>query len=148
HLHEELQLVELVDRDGAHELVTTNLDRYLMPVIRQATGDLCEWLPGACACGRKTARLRHVGRRPKHLKVGGEKLPLSLLLEELLGRLRIPSSECAVVVDCGTDDKDVIRIKLGAGALADPAMAVSMQAQLFEASAKLGRQIQAGIVAP
>jgi phenylacetate-coenzyme A ligase PaaK-like adenylate-forming protein len=148
HVHEELQLVELVARDAGHELVTTNLDRYLMPVIRQATGDLCEWLPGACACGRKTRRLRHVGRRPKQLKVGGEKLPLALLLEELLGRLRIPSSECAVVVDAGADGKDLIRIKLGAGALADPALVVSIQAELFAASAKLARQIQAGIVAP
>jgi hypothetical protein len=80
--------------------------------------------------------------------VGGEKLPLTVLLEELLDRLRIPSSECAVVVDAGADGKDLIRIKLGAGALADPALVVSIRAGLFEASAKLARQIQAGIMAP
>jgi phenylacetate-coenzyme A ligase PaaK-like adenylate-forming protein len=148
HVHDELQFVELVEVEGGLGLVTTNLDRYLMPVIRLATGDLAEWLPGGCACGRQTPRFRHLGRRPRQLKVGGEKLPIEPLLEEVLRQLRIPSSDCAAVIDALPDGKDVVRIKVVPALLEDRALPSRIQALLFGSSPKLGKQVQAGVVAP
>ncbi len=65
-------LVELVDPDGGEavaweegaggELVYTTLDREATPVVRYRSGDRATVAGTTCACGRRTPRVRIVGR--------------------------------------------------------------------------------------
>lgn len=75
HLHADVQLAELVDIDanGAGELVVTNLQRTLMPVVRRKTGELVSVLHTACKCGSKAPRIRLLKRIGQVVKLGGEK---------------------------------------------------------------------------
>ncbi|MBI2206962.1 MAG: phenylacetate--CoA ligase [Candidatus Rokubacteria bacterium] len=60
-------------REG--ELVLTTLTKRGMPVIRYRTGDLTAVVPGACACGRTSARIRRIkGRSDDMLIVRGVNL--------------------------------------------------------------------------
>lgn len=91
HVHENMQFVtikSLVDaplksenqsKDGGKNgmLVTTNLNRTLMPMVKYATGDLCR-VPcenGAlykCPCGRTLSTLVLYGRCDDRIRVAGE----------------------------------------------------------------------------
>ncbi len=60
-------------REG--ELVLTTLTKRGMPVIRYRTGDLTAIVPGDCACGRTSARIRRIkGRSDDMLIVRGVNL--------------------------------------------------------------------------
>jgi phenylacetate-coenzyme A ligase PaaK-like adenylate-forming protein len=76
HIHEELQFVE-IDPD-TRELITTNLDRVYMPVVRMKTGDLAEFIHADCGCGRSTRMLRLLGRKTDLVKIGGKLFDPSL----------------------------------------------------------------------
>jgi phenylacetate-CoA ligase len=45
------------------ELVLTTLSKWAMPMIRYRTRDITALVPGACACGRTSRRMRRIGRR-------------------------------------------------------------------------------------
>ena len=45
------------------ELVLTTLSKWAMPMIRYRTRDITSLVPGACACGRTSRRMRRIGRR-------------------------------------------------------------------------------------
>jgi len=50
--------------DGAEgELVLTTLSKWAMPMIRYRTRDITALVPGTCACGRTSRRMRRIGRR-------------------------------------------------------------------------------------
>lgn len=71
HINEDHFLVEIVNpqtltpvREGdLGELVITTLTKEAFPVIRFRTRDLTHFIPGPCACGRKTIRMARVLRR-------------------------------------------------------------------------------------
>jgi phenylacetate-CoA ligase len=71
HINEDHFLVEIVNpqsltpvREGdPGELVITTLTKEAFPVIRFRTRDLTHFIPGPCACGRKTIRMARVQRR-------------------------------------------------------------------------------------
>jgi phenylacetate-coenzyme A ligase PaaK-like adenylate-forming protein len=78
HVHADHQLVEIVEpgtgrpvEPGAiGEVLVTNLDRRLMPLIRYRIGDLARWIPEPCACGRAMPRLELMGRSDDQAWIG------------------------------------------------------------------------------
>jgi phenylacetate-CoA ligase len=72
HVAAEGMIVEVLPAPGLEpglgEIVVTNLRSFAMPLIRYRTGDLGEWDPEPCPCGRHLPRLRRVvGRRTDFL---------------------------------------------------------------------------------
>ncbi|MFN3995379.1 MAG: phenylacetate--CoA ligase family protein [bacterium] len=66
HIFENHQIVEIIDvenglniweEDKPGEVVVTNLDRYLTPVVRYKTGDLAKWVNSKCGCNKLTIQL-------------------------------------------------------------------------------------------
>lgn len=66
HIFVDHQLVEIVDTSNnkvirdyniTGEIVVTNLDRYLNPVVRYKTGDLGRWVKANCSCNLPTIEL-------------------------------------------------------------------------------------------
>jgi len=82
HVHEDTHYVEIVSPDTFKEvpfgeagnIVLTNLNRKLMPVIRYDVGDRGRWLEGECPCGRKTRRFELLGRSDEVLIIGGDNI--------------------------------------------------------------------------
>lgn len=84
HIHEELQFVEILDRNGELTsrpglLVLTNLVRSFLPTIRFQTGDYAQWAreDGACPCRRTARKLRLLGRRDRLVTVGSVEIEIS-----------------------------------------------------------------------
>ncbi|MCX7758066.1 MAG: hypothetical protein N2169_00410 [bacterium] len=66
HIFTEHQFVEIVDIENeivldekgkVGEVVVTNLDRYLCPIIRYKTGDLAMWIDPKCSCDKPAIQL-------------------------------------------------------------------------------------------
>ncbi len=56
------------------EIVVSDLEREVLPLIRYRTGDMVEVIHGRCACGRTGPRLRVLGRRSNIVDLGGKLL--------------------------------------------------------------------------
>lgn len=56
------------DREG--EIVVTNMERRLMPMLRFRTGDRGRWIKRECACGRNTPLFELLGRVDDVVRVG------------------------------------------------------------------------------
>ncbi|MEU1308262.1 AMP-binding protein [Streptomyces cinnamoneus] len=148
HLHEELQLAELVevDDDGTGQLITTNLERHLTPVVRQRTGDLARALRQPCPCGDTAPRIRLAGRAGKIVKFGGEKFALNALmrLKEELG-LPLDDFEAVLVRDDAGRDRFVIGSRL----LSRDARLQEKARELFSRiSPVVAAQLERGVVGP
>jgi hypothetical protein len=111
HIHSDLQLLELVNIDvnGIGDLVTTNLHRQLMPVVRQFTGDRASVVTSKCLCGQAVPKIRLCGRSGKIIKFGGEKFDLNWLLE-LKEDLGVPTTDFGVVAERDERGRDFFRI--------------------------------------
>lgn len=70
HLFAEQVHLEIIDG----EAVVTSLIKREMPVIRLRTGDLFEWVDGACACGATQPLFRLLGRADSQFNVWGSRL--------------------------------------------------------------------------
>lgn len=149
HIHEELHWLEilpLVEAESASEIVTTNLHRRLMPVIRQRTGDLAEWVADDCPCGRRSRRIRLLGRTSQFVKVGGEKLD-TRVFQDVAAALGIAIEDMAVVIDQDEQARNRIVLCL-AGELLHDDVSAAFVAELHRRNEVLNRQIRAGIVSP
>ncbi|MCX7870371.1 MAG: AMP-binding protein [bacterium] len=72
HILTNYQFVEIIDpdtnkiinfdSDEIGEIVVTNLERFLMPVIRYKTGDLGRWISNECKCLRSSYIIELLGR--------------------------------------------------------------------------------------
>jgi phenylacetate-coenzyme A ligase PaaK-like adenylate-forming protein len=70
HVHSDHQYIEILAPDTGRpvsegesgDLILTNLNRTVMPLIRFRLGDTARWVPGTCPCGRTTPRLELLGR--------------------------------------------------------------------------------------
>lgn len=79
HINENIHIVEIVDpqtneplEDGREgKIILTNIDRFLMPVIRYEIGDMGKIVTGRCACGRTLKRMDLLGRADEVLVIGG-----------------------------------------------------------------------------
>lgn len=77
-MHADHQLVEIVEPGTGRpvapgtigEVLVTNLDRRLMPLIRYRIGDLARWMPEPCACGRAMPRIELMGRSDDQAWIG------------------------------------------------------------------------------
>lgn len=78
HLLYDYQFLEIIDpetlevlpRGSVGEIVITNLNRRLMPMIRYRTGDQGRRVEGTCPCGRPGARFELLGRCDDVVRVG------------------------------------------------------------------------------
>ena len=92
HLLYNYQFLEIVDpvtsRPVPHgmvgEIVVTNLQRTLMPIVRYHTGDLGRRLPSECPCGRVGPRFELMGRCDDVVRVGSVSV-YAADVERLLG---------------------------------------------------------------
>ena len=77
HVSHDRLVVEVLDETGQPcvpgqrgELVLTDLDNRVMPLVRYRTGDLATWAAGGCPCGRTLPILESVAGRVSDLLVG------------------------------------------------------------------------------
>lgn len=92
HLHADHQFIEIVDSETLlpvpegepGELLITNLNRRLMPVIRYRIGDRARWVVEPCPCGRPAPRFELLGRADDMMVVGGINLTYAELREAAL----------------------------------------------------------------
>ncbi|MCX5785622.1 MAG: hypothetical protein NTX59_08025 [Elusimicrobia bacterium] len=65
----------LVETGGEKEIIATDFNNRLMPMLRYGTGDIGETALRACACGRRGSMLKISGRKDKFIGNGrGERL--------------------------------------------------------------------------
>lgn len=89
HLHADHQYLEIVDSETLAplppgepgEILVTNLNRRLMPVIRYRIGDRARWVPEPCPCGRTAPRFELLGRCDDMMVLGGINLTYAELHE-------------------------------------------------------------------
>jgi phenylacetate-coenzyme A ligase PaaK-like adenylate-forming protein len=91
HIHEDLHIVEIVDPDTfepvadgqAGNIILTNINRKLMPVIRYDVGDRGRWIVEPCACGRKTRMFELLGRSDEVLIIGGDNISVDAISQAI-----------------------------------------------------------------
>jgi len=148
HVHEELQYIELIkESSGKSILVTTNLDRTLMPLIRVKTGDYAEEVIEPCACGRNSRRIRLNGRVEKELKIGGEKF-LTEILTLIPEYFNLTASDIAIRIIKTDSGKDQILIRLRESLLASNSLQDKISSHVLGRALKLKQQMQEKVVAP
>lgn len=84
HLCEDLHLLEIVDPETGQllpdgetgNIILTNLDRTLMPVIRYNVGDRGRIVPGSCSCGRTSLRFELLGRSDEVVVIGADNITI------------------------------------------------------------------------
>lgn len=138
HIAEDHLIVEILKEDGSAcgvgeigELVITDLDNYVFPLIRYKIGDLGEFYFKTCSCGRKFKLIKMIEGRTFDLIVGinGNKVTgsfFTLLRNQVLGirqfqiiQNQIDTLEIKLVVDDYFNDIEknkmikIIKEKLG-----------------------------------
>lgn len=84
HLNEELHILEIVDPETGSllppgetgNIILTNVDRTLMPVIRYNVGDRGRIVPGDCPCGRTSLRFELLGRSDEVVVIGADNVSI------------------------------------------------------------------------
>ena len=91
HIMEDLHIVEIVDPethqpmpDGeVGNIILTNIDRKLMPVIRYEVGDRGRILTEKCECGRQSRLLELLGRSDEVLIIGGDNISVDAIAQSV-----------------------------------------------------------------
>lgn len=101
-----------VDDGRTGEIVTTDLSRVAMPVIRYRTGDLVKGLDfESCPCGRTSPRIRQImGRTGDILRVKGVYL-IPETIKEVVGRYRTLGRFQIMIDRPGFDERLLIRVE-------------------------------------
>jgi phenylacetate-coenzyme A ligase PaaK-like adenylate-forming protein len=101
-----------VKGDQPGEIVATNLDRVLMPVVRYRTGDLGRWVKiDNCRCGFKGKSFELLGRCDDLLVIGGINL---MPVDVASGLNGLPVSQSFQIVARMSGGKDRLLIRLEA----------------------------------
>ncbi|MGM0600744.1 MAG: acyl-CoA reductase [Candidatus Rifleibacteriota bacterium] len=101
-----------VENGQAGEIVATNLDRVLMPVIRYRTGDLGRWVEvDDCPCGYSGKSFELLGRCDDLLVIGGINL---LPVDIAAGLSRLAVSQSFQAVARNEKGKDLLVLRLEA----------------------------------
>jgi phenylacetate-coenzyme A ligase PaaK-like adenylate-forming protein len=87
HIIEDIHIVEIVDSETYEtvpegeigNIILTNIDRLLMPVVRYDVGDRGRIVPGKCKCGRKTRLLELLGRSDEVLIIGADNISVDAI---------------------------------------------------------------------
>jgi len=122
HIHEDIHIVEFIDPETGKnvkpgetgKVVVTNIDRYLMPVIRYDVGDMGRLVIRECECGRKVKLMELLGRSDDTLIIGGGNILLDSIakaisdVEELSYHFRmvarIVDYKDQIIIDAETKD--------------------------------------------
>jgi phenylacetate-coenzyme A ligase PaaK-like adenylate-forming protein len=102
-----------VSDDLPGEIVATNLDRTLMPVVRYRTGDLGRWVEVECPCGFRGKTFELLGRCDDLLVIGGINL---MPVDVAAGLSDLPVSQSFQLVARTSLGKDLLIIRLEAEA--------------------------------
>jgi len=87
HVNEELHILEIVDPETyqpvppgeSGNIILTNIDRTLMPVIRYNVGDRGRIVAGDCPCGRTTRRFELLGRSDEVVVIGADNVSIDAI---------------------------------------------------------------------
>jgi phenylacetate-coenzyme A ligase PaaK-like adenylate-forming protein len=87
HVSEELHILEIVDPEThlplapgvPGNIILTNIDRTLMPVIRYDVGDRGRIVAGDCPCGRTTRRFELLGRSDEVVVIGADNVSIDAI---------------------------------------------------------------------
>ncbi|HEY9722335.1 MAG TPA: acyl-CoA reductase [Oscillatoriaceae cyanobacterium] len=79
HVHADHVYLEILDPhthapvgpDAIGEVVVSNLNRRLMPLVRYRIGDMARWVPEPCPCGRPGLRFELLGRVEETIYIAG-----------------------------------------------------------------------------
>lgn len=120
HVLEEYCYAEILDTvnhqpvggNTAGEIVATNLNRVLMPVVRYRTGDLGRWVEtGVCACGFKGRSFELLGRCDDLLVIGGINL---MPVDIAAGLAGLPVSQSFQIAAQTAEGRDRLCLRLEA----------------------------------
>lgn len=159
HLQEDLHFVEILDDESKlvewgeiGELIITNLNRRLMPVIRYRTSDLARFLGRNCKCGDSNIKIKLIGRKGDFIKVGGERFSLSLLnsiLEKHKGLTGIYQIELRKINDL---DKLIIKIEKNPITNLTKSQEYKLMdeiiEEIFDQHQKIKMMLDTGVIAP
>ncbi|MDQ2956940.1 MAG: AMP-binding protein [Actinomycetota bacterium] len=147
HVHDDLQLVEVIRDPGAGvgQLVTTNLRRQLVPVLRQRTGDLAEAIGSLCPCGDSAPRIRLRGRSGRFVNFGGEKFDVTVL-SKLKDDLALRNDDFQLVLDRDEAGRDQFVLR-SRQVCADAALQERIAGYFAGLSAKVADQLAHGVIA-
>jgi phenylacetate-coenzyme A ligase PaaK-like adenylate-forming protein len=99
-----------VDENCPGEIVATNLDRVLMPVVRYRTGDLGRWVKvERCPCGFKGKSFELLGRCDDLLVIGGINL---MPVDVAAGLNELPVSQSFQIVARMSAGKDLLVLRI------------------------------------
>lgn len=118
HVLENLIYPEIVDENGnpakpgeVGELVVTTLGVQTMPLLRYATGDMVQFFPEPCCCGRKSPRLGPVlGRKKQMIKLKGTTIYPQQIIDVLANFEEIGHYLITVFTD--SLETDAVEIKI------------------------------------
>jgi phenylacetate-CoA ligase len=114
-----------IEPGATGELVYTHLTREAMPVVRFLGGDIVRVEGGDCGCGRRTFRMRILGRRDDMFIVRGVNVYPSAILA-VVGRFRPRVTGRARVVrsgsEVGIDPPVPVEVEVNASHLEDVAL--------------------------
>lgn len=119
HVHSDHQAIDLVDPTTGRpvpegepgDLLVTNLNRTVMPLIRFRLGDTARWVPGPCPCGRTTPRLELLGRSDDLLIVANSNVEYLQVLSALAAVPDLSSSLQLVADRVERRDALIVRIE-------------------------------------
>ena len=146
HIHSGHQLIELVNvnEQGIGDLVTTNLNRVLKPVVRQLTGDRAVVVNTISNCSPTISKIKLCGRSGKIIKFGGEKFDLNWFLE-LKNFLKIPTSDFGVVAEKDKEGRDYFKI-FSDKIMNNSTLQSQVAAMFVELCPKIGVQLNRGVI--
>lgn len=131
-----------IEPDG--QLVVTNLDRRLHPVIRYRVGDRARWVEGPCPCGRTTPRFELLGRGDDALRIGYATVTRAEVLAALAGEPAVGAAVQLAKVRVGDQDGLVLRLEAEAP---DAGLAARLRATVLAAKPDVAKLIAGGSVA-
>ncbi len=147
HVHDSLQILEIDNQDeqGVGDLVTTNLGRKLVPIVRVKTGDRVFEIPEKCACGISSPRIRFLGRSGRICKVGGEKFDLNRL-NEIKEALTLPVDDFQITL---SREEGLDQFKLLSNRVVQDSSLQEQAKNIFDnISQKLSTQLSRGVIRP
>jgi phenylacetate-CoA ligase len=105
HVCEDFIIAEVLNKDGeqvapgeAGELVVSNIFTKSMPLLRARIGDVVTYTDEPCSCGRRTMRIKVIGRADDMILIKGTNV-FPTTVEEMVKRCTELSSEFMIVID-------------------------------------------------
>lgn len=153
HLLYDYQFLEIIDADTGEallrgsvgEIVVTNLNRRLMPIIRYRTGDMGRRVEGVCQCGRPGVRFELLGRCDDVVRVGSVTIYPGNI-EPVLAREPLLSRLFQIVAERdGIKDRLVIRTEAVDASQADcAALEARLERKILDGYEELAEALREG----